>query len=135
MGYLFINRDYHSYTMDILSCQPDFILCLTLLPASEHCASFWFGWHNHAKPILASQPFAVSQSQTLTDRCQIPQTRLAPSKAPQPLVDLVAATSLPARLLGDVCTAVWKFAALQVTQTVLDGLHRVSTEKHGHQGQ
>ena len=65
---------------------------------------------------------------------QTPQTRLAPPKAPQPLVYLVDDASLPALLLGDVCTAVWDFAALQVTETVLDGQRRVSAEKQGHQG-
>ena len=54
--------------MNILSCQPGFIPCLTEpLPPLEHCASFWSGLHDHAQPLLALQPFAVAQSQTLTD--------------------------------------------------------------------
>ena len=61
---------------------------------------------------------------------------LAPAKAPQPLVDLVDIASLPAWLLGNVCTAVLEFASLQVTvnERVPDDLRRVASEKQGHQG-
>ena len=58
----------------------------------------------------------------------------APPKAPQVLVDLLYVASLPAQLIGDVCTAVCEFAAMQVTVTVLDGQSRVSAEKQGHHG-
>ena len=37
---IFITQDYHIYTMDILSCQPYFFPCLTLLQPLEHCTSF-----------------------------------------------------------------------------------------------
>ena len=76
--------------MDILSCQPCFIPRLTgLQPPLELCASRGI-----------APPFGPGG-----------MTRLAPPKAPQPLVHLVDVTSLsslPAPLLGYVCTAVWK---------------------------
>ena len=78
-------------------------------------------WHHSHSPLLGLRHW------------QTPQTRLAPPKEPQPLVDLVGFASLPARLLGNICTAVWEFAALQVTETVLDGWLRVSAEKQGYQ--
>ena len=46
---LIIFWDYHSYTMDILSCQPEIIPRLTGPPPPsswsklEHCASLWSG--------------------------------------------------------------------------------------------
>ena len=47
--------------------------------------------------------------------CQTPQARLASPKPPQPLVDIKDVAFPPARLLWDVCTTIWEFAALQVT--------------------
>ena len=66
---------------------------------------------------------------------QTPQTRLAPPKLPQPLVQLVDVPFLPARLVGGICTAVWELPALYVTELVCqDGRCRVASEKQGHQG-
>ena len=53
---------------------------------------------------------------------------------PSPLIHLIEVASLAARLVGDVCTGIWEFAALQATETVRDGRRRVSLEKQGHQG-
>ena len=60
-----------------------------------------------AKAFLA--PFSITATDDLPllglRHWQTPQTRLAPPKVPQPLVDLIDVASLPARLrvLGDVC--------------------------------
>ena len=93
--------------------------------------------------MIPSRPGLTSVSDTVSDTGRPPgpraQTRLAaaPPKVPQPLVGLVDVASLPARLLGDVCTAVWEFTTLQVTETVVeqclrqcgrDGWRRVSED-------
>ena len=59
-----------------------FIPCLSLTQPSEHRVSFWSGW-------LAP-----------------PKAEACPSQSATTLVDLVDVAFLPARLLGDVCTAV-----------------------------
>ena len=68
---------------------------------------------------------------------QTPQTRLAPPKLPQPLVqllDIAPLSPLPAGLVGGICTAVREFPALKVTEVVWDCRCRVALEKQGHQG-
>ena len=42
---------------------------------------------------------------------QTPQTRLAPPKPPQPLVQLIDVAPLSARLVGGMCTTAWEFPA------------------------
>ena len=115
--------------MDILSYWPDLIPCLALLPPSEHRASFWSGWHNHAYPLLA-QPFDVPWSQTLTD----PPDEACPSQRTTTICS-------PRRCCFPFCQTPWQrlhssmeIAVLQLTETVQDGLRRVSAENQGHQG-
>ena len=57
---------------------------------------------------------------------QAPQTRFAPPKLPQPLVDLVHVASLPALLIGCICQPMWKPGAPVLAELVWDGLSRVA---------
>ena len=65
---------------------------------------------------------------------QAPQTRFAPPKLPQPLVDLVHVASLPARLVGCICHAaspMWKPGAPVLAELVWDGQSRVADPLSG----
>ena len=66
--------------------------------------------HPGAWPRLAS--YCITGSVGGLSHRQTPQTRLAPPKLPQPLVQLVDVAPLSAKLVGGVCTAVWEFPAL-----------------------
>ena len=52
---------------------------------------------------------------------QAPQTRFAPPKLPQPLVDLISVASLPARLVGCIGQPIWKPGAPVLAELVWDG--------------
>ena len=65
---------------------------------------------------------------------QPPQTRFAPPKLPQPLVQLVDVASPLARRVGCICLPVWKFAPPMLSELVWDCRSRVVEEKQGHQG-
>jgi len=57
---------------------------------------------------------------------QPPQTRFAPPKLPQPLVDLVDVASPLAGRIGCICLPVWKFTPQMLSELVWDGRSRVT---------
>ena len=117
MGYLNHKYLYQGYSMDSLfqSARGPCSLESFAVPSGP-------GRHGPLRTILC-QCYAPLLS--LSHR-QAPQTRFAPPKLPQPLVDLVHVASLPALLIGCICQPMWKPGAPVLAELVWDGRSRVA---------
>ena len=62
------------------------------------------------------------------------EARACPAQTPTAIGSTGRRCSLPAGLVGGVCTAVWEFPALYVTALLWDCRCRVASEKQGYQG-
>ena len=118
IGYLNHKYLYQGYSMDIL-----FQSARGPYRGSTALRALWCFGPGSPRPS-SHHPLPLAHCHALLPSLSHPQalqTRFAPPKLPQSLVDLIHVASLSARLVGCICQPMWKPGAPVLAELVLDG--------------